>query len=590
MAVADDSGSGAESRSESGQGSGGAESGSSLSTGSSTDNDVPSQTRISESPSASSSEASSVDDSLGEDDDSSSVSSLDSDAASLSGGGFEDSDISDDEVLGETAAEPSEDFDLTSTTTGATSIPGDAAVTAESTPAVDTGVSGAESDADGDDMVPLVIRSTRGSSGLGSGPAAAASMLTQSDDGVELSDDGFELSAAAISDEAGVGSDSGSDLEGETAADSRTVTSPAVPVAVQSDADGAVPPPEADAASGLPSSKVMQVMSASAGPLADPGPSAPAVPNPLGDLIFAFFRQLRTTFFNSSPTAAPRQEVSSLGGVVTGTVGGSDPDDDPLTYTLGEGPTRGQLTLNGDGSYIYTASEELGAAGGSDSFTVVVAEANADSHIHGVRGLLARVLSAVFPGAGINDGSWIESTVTVAIEQVGPVSEVETPMVGAAVPVDDLASDAANNESAVAIGQVNPVDTSSTSATSLAATTSTASGDDVPYVSTNGADTPRARIALSAAAPANSAPTAVDDGPFIVSQGESLTLTHEQLLGNDTDPDLVYGDALEVNWVWAPTGVVHNDAATRTVTYTPAADHLGERWFAYGAKDFVGTR
>ncbi|MCH9731304.1 MAG: cadherin-like domain-containing protein, partial [Actinomycetia bacterium] len=385
------------------------------------------------------------------------------------------------------------------------------------------------------------------------------------------------------------GSESLNALNVEVTTDSSSVTSPAVPVAAQSDVSSATPP-EANTSTGLPSSAVMHFISAGHGPIADQSPSAPAVPNPLGDLLFAIFRQVRNTYFNSSPTATPRQDGSSLGGVATGTVGGSDPDGDPLTYTVVEGPTRGQLTLNTDGSYVYTASEGLAAAGGSDSFTVVVAEANSDSHIHGFGGLVALALSAFFPGAGINDGSRIETTVTVAIEQVTLASEVKTRMAGAGVPVDDLATAAANNETGMVFGQVNNIEATSTSAASLAATTSTSSGDDVPYVSTNAVNTPRARIALSAALPPNSAPTVVDDGPFTVSQGQSLTLTHEQLVGNDTDPDLAYGDALAVNWVWAPTGaVVHNDAAAKTVTYTPAPDHLGERWFAYRAKDSAGT-
>ncbi len=66
-------------------------------------------------------------------------------------------------------------------------------------------------------------------------------------------------------------------------------------------------------------------------------------------------------------------------------------------------------------------------------------------------------------------------------------------------------------------------------------------------------------------------------------------MTYAQLVGNDIDPDLVNGDALAVNSVWAPTGaVVRNDAATKTVTYTPAAQHLGERFFVYRVKDSTG--
>ena len=45
----------------------------------------------------------------------------------------------------------------------------------------------------------------------------------------------------------------------------------------------------------------------------------------------------------------------------------------------------------------------------------------------------------------------------------------------------------------------------------------------------------------------NTAPVAVADGPFTVAAGESLVLTRAQLVGNDLDPDLDYGDSLAVS-------------------------------------------
>ncbi len=96
-----------------------------------------------------------------------------------------------------------------------------------------------------------------------------------------------------------------------------------------------------------------------------------------------------------------------------------------------------------------------------------------------------------------------------------------------------------------------------------------------------------ATVSVTVTPAVNSAPTAVNDGPFTVRQGESLTLTYAQLVGNDTDPD---GDVLAVNSVWAPAGAsVINNASARTVTYTPAANYTGPASFVYRVKDAAGT-
>ncbi len=98
---------------------------------------------------------------------------------------------------------------------------------------------------------------------------------------------------------------------------------------------------------------------------------------------------------------------------------------------------------------------------------------------------------------------------------------------------------------------------------------------------------PATRTAPSAAASANRAPIALNDGPFTVNAGKTLTMTYAQLVGNDTDPD---GDALAVNSVWAPAGaVVKNNPATKTVTYAPAPNDTGPASFVYRTKDATGT-
>ena len=82
--------------------------------------------------------------------------------------------------------------------------------------------------------------------------------------------------------------------------------------------------------------------------------------------------------------------------------------------------------------------------------------------------------------------------------------------------------------------------------------------------------------------PANQAPTAVNDGPFTVTNNTATTLTAAQLVGNDTDPD---GDALSVNSVsGAINGTVVKNA-NGTVTFTPTAGYSGPASFAYKVTD-----
>ena len=97
-----------------------------------------------------------------------------------------------------------------------------------------------------------------------------------------------------------------------------------------------------------------------------------------------------------------------------------------------------------------------------------------------------------------------------------------------------------------------------------------------------------ATVTMSVVAP-NTAPSAVNDGPFTVAKDGSITLTYAQLLGNDIDPDTANGDVLSVNSVYASYGSVVNNTANKTVTYTPVAGYTGPASFIYRVKDATGT-
>jgi hypothetical protein len=105
---------------------------------------------------------------------------------------------------------------------------------------------------------------------------------------------------------------------------------------------------------------------------------------------------------------------------------------------------------------------------------------------------------------------------------------------------------------------------------------------------TNGYTSPNfATVSLTVSAPVNQAPTAVNDGPFTVTNNTPLTLTAAQLVGNDTDPNS--GDTLSVSSVSGATNGTAVLNANGTVTFTPTAGYSGAASFGYKVKDQAGA-
>lgn len=77
----------------------------------------------------------------------------------------------------------------------------------------------------------------------------------------------------------------------------------------------------------------------------------------------------RSTLFNKAPTVTPVQLTGQIDGPITGTIGASDPDGDPLTYRIRRSPREGSVQLADDGTYTYTPNEKFD---GVDTFRVAV--------------------------------------------------------------------------------------------------------------------------------------------------------------------------------------------------------------------------
>ncbi|OEZ27087.1 hypothetical protein AO062_29845 [Variovorax boronicumulans] len=74
---------------------------------------------------------------------------------------------------------------------------------------------------------------------------------------------------------------------------------------------------------------------------------------------------------NDAPTAPNYNQTTNEDTPVNGKVIGSDVDGDALTYTKGSNPSNGSVTVNPDGTYVYTPNPNFN---GTDTFTVTVSD------------------------------------------------------------------------------------------------------------------------------------------------------------------------------------------------------------------------
>lgn len=100
------------------------------------------------------------------------------------------------------------------------------------------------------------------------------------------------------------------------------------------------------------------------------------------DLVVRAVRELRHTFFNTTPTLRYNpQEYTQT--VVDGRA--ADAEEDPLRFNVTVAPQNGSVVINPDGTFVYTPVRELAAAGGTDEFVVKVADVG--FHLHGPLGV-----------------------------------------------------------------------------------------------------------------------------------------------------------------------------------------------------------
>lgn len=105
---------------------------------------------------------------------------------------------------------------------------------------------------------------------------------------------------------------------------------------------------------------------------------APGAPSPSTPIVWAVLGWVRRTFFNEPPTINYNPQTTSQNmttGVITGNVGATDPEGDPLTYKVTNAPANGSVTIDqATGNFTYTPTAGFAQTGGADSFTVSVTD------------------------------------------------------------------------------------------------------------------------------------------------------------------------------------------------------------------------
>jgi Bacterial Ig domain len=146
-------------------------------------------------------------------------------------------------------------------------------------------------------------------------------------------------------------------------------------------------------------------------------PFAPVRQLPVLALLGWVRRQIDYSYFNHTPTTAykPIENSQTFGGVVTGNLHGFDADGDKLTYTVTGDPAQGAVTVNADGSFVYTPSDSLAFSGGTDTFTVKVDDQPGNPwHVHGLAGLFAP-----------DHGNSTTTTINVTVKPTSPLGTAD---------------------------------------------------------------------------------------------------------------------------------------------------------------------
>jgi len=241
----------------------------------------------------------------------------------------------------------------------------------------------------------------------------------------------------------------------------------------------------------------------------------------------------------------------------------SDIDNAGLTATLVQGPLHGTVTLNADGSFVYTPAADFS---GVDGF----------SYTSGDGSLSSDVATVTINVAPINDAP-------VAVNDEYNTSEdTELVIEAPGVMLNDLDPDSAELSVQIVNPPQNGTVTLGADGRVVYMPNANFSGlDGFSYTVSDGTLTSDVATVTINVTPVNDAPIGVADSYTVVEDG-SLDATAGSVLDNDTDVD---STELSATLGTGPTNGTVTLNADGTFLYTPNANFSGEDTFTYIVSD-----
>jgi VCBS repeat-containing protein len=243
----------------------------------------------------------------------------------------------------------------------------------------------------------------------------------------------------------------------------------------------------------------------------------------------------------------------------------TDAENDNLTAAVVAGPTSGDLTLNGDGSFTYTPNASFN---GSDSFTYRVNDGTNDSNV-------ATVTITI---DAVNDAPVAANTTFTATEDTGLSIDAANGVLSNATDEESdpltatLVADSAVGGSVVLNSDGSFTFTPATNFTGAAS---------FQYVINDGTDDSAPYTATINVSPVNDAPTGTDDS-YSTAEETLLTIAAPGVLANDTDVD---GDSITVTLVATTTSGTLTLDPDGSFTYLPNQNFFGADTFTYQVND-----
>jgi VCBS repeat-containing protein len=272
---------------------------------------------------------------------------------------------------------------------------------------------------------------------------------------------------------------------------------------------------------------------------------------------------------NTPPTANPDSYMATAGAALNVAAPGvlandTDPLGQALTAKLVTSPAHGSLTLNADGSFVYTADVTYS---GPDSFTYQANDGIADSNVATVS---ITVKAANRPPTANPDNYGVAS---------GAVLMVAAPGVLA----NDTDPDGQTLTARLVAGPAHGMLTLHPDGSFVYTPTAGYNGtDSFTYVANDGiVDSNVATVSISVSQP-NTPPTANPDS-YSASASVSLSVPAPGVLANDTDPDV--GQTLTARLVMGPTHGTLGLNADGSFVYAPNPTYSGTDVFTYQAND-----